>query len=239
MKRKYVQGAPHTKLTCAFEALCTNCGFHVCILSYAWVNPALTYQMELVNSEICPTCQHPISIGRVYIRRYRKPIPKRLRAEIIEQCDNKCAFCKSTKDLQIDHIIPIFAGGTNTKNNLRVLCRTCNLVVRDFEPLTRSHEGNYICFMCGREGELYLHQIRELKEVGYYQIRAYSVLLCNSCSYLEIALQRADNNANGLKYEGLYFRRQWISHLPNGATREWRGNSASAAKYLLLVSAPR
>lgn len=232
MKINHVQGTPHTKLSCAFEALCANCGFHVCILSKGW-----TSQIELMETQTCPACQHPLSIDRVYIRQYRKPIPKLIRSEIMEQYDNKCAFCKSSKDLQIDHIIPIAAGGTSTKNNLRVLCRQCNNG-RDFETLTQLREGKYICWVCGREGELHLQKIRELRAVGSSLIRAYSVLVCNSCSYLEIALQRADINANAVKYGELYFRRRAISrHLP-GATREWRGNSARAAKYLLLASAP-
>ncbi len=149
MKKKYVVGQPHTKLSCAFETLCTNCGFHVCILSKAW-----THQIELMKTKTCPTCQHPISLDRVYIRQYRKPIPKRIRSEILEQYDNKCAFCKSPENLQIDHIMAVTAGGTNDASNLRVLCRQCNSG-RDTELLTRTIKGEYVCYICGREGIRY------------------------------------------------------------------------------------
>ena len=206
MKKKYVVGQPHTKLSCAFEALCTNCGFHVCILSIAW-----THHIELLKTETCPTCQHPISIERVYIKRYREPIPKRVRSEIMKQYGNTCAFCKSTENLQIDHITAVAAGGTNDENNLRVLCRTCNSG-RDIELLTRTFEGEYVCYICGREGILHLVKIKE-EEVSrdspliVYMVRriqAYSVLLCDNCSYLETAIQKADIDTNVLRYNEQY-----------------------------------
>jgi 5-methylcytosine-specific restriction endonuclease McrA len=39
---------------------------------------------------------------------------------------NQCAYCKTTLDLVIDHIIPIICGGINEKNNAQTLCRPCN-----------------------------------------------------------------------------------------------------------------
>jgi hypothetical protein len=45
-----------------------------------------------------------------------------------------CSLCRvrlrnepGPRQKQIDHIIPIVAGGTHTHGNLRVICRTCNL----------------------------------------------------------------------------------------------------------------
>jgi hypothetical protein len=206
MKKKYVVGQPHTKLSCAFEAMCTNCGFQVCILSKAW-----NYQIELMKTKTCPTCQHPISIERVYIRQYRKPIPKHIRSEIMKQYDNKCAFCKSTENLQIDHIIAVTAGGTNDENNLRVLCRQCNSG-RDAELLTRIIKGEYVFLTCGREGILHLVKIKEeevfkdspLMLYGVRGIRAYSVLLCDNCNYLGTALQKANIDTNVLRYNEQY-----------------------------------
>lgn len=39
----------------------------------------------------------------------------------------KCAWCHETKDLVLDHIIPVAGGGINEKRNAQTLCRTCNL----------------------------------------------------------------------------------------------------------------
>jgi 5-methylcytosine-specific restriction endonuclease McrA len=38
-----------------------------------------------------------------------------------------CAWCRSTDGLELDHIIPIVAGGLNIKGNSQTLCRKCNL----------------------------------------------------------------------------------------------------------------
>ncbi|MBG8556178.1 HNH endonuclease [Hymenobacter sp. BT594] len=38
----------------------------------------------------------------------------------------KCAKCRSTKRLTVDHIIPLCMGGGNHRGNLQCLCRRCN-----------------------------------------------------------------------------------------------------------------
>lgn len=37
-----------------------------------------------------------------------------------------CSICKATKDLTVDHIIPLSKGGSTVGSNLQVLCRICN-----------------------------------------------------------------------------------------------------------------
>ena len=37
-----------------------------------------------------------------------------------------CQHCRSTVDLEIDHIIPVIKGGTNDLPNLQLLCQLCN-----------------------------------------------------------------------------------------------------------------
>lgn len=39
----------------------------------------------------------------------------------------QCAYCGSKKHLELDHIVPIFNGGTNIRENCQTLCRGCNL----------------------------------------------------------------------------------------------------------------
>lgn len=41
--------------------------------------------------------------------------------------DTKCAWCGTTEKLQLDHIVPVMAGGTNLKGNAQTLCKPCNL----------------------------------------------------------------------------------------------------------------
>ncbi len=37
-----------------------------------------------------------------------------------------CQRCEETKDLTIDHIFPLSAGGENDMSNFQILCRKCN-----------------------------------------------------------------------------------------------------------------
>jgi 5-methylcytosine-specific restriction endonuclease McrA len=39
---------------------------------------------------------------------------------------NKCLACGASKDISIDHVVPLSKGGTNDITNLQPLCRACN-----------------------------------------------------------------------------------------------------------------
>lgn len=39
---------------------------------------------------------------------------------------SECAMCGSTENLELDHIVPRFAGGKAKRNNAQTLCRDCN-----------------------------------------------------------------------------------------------------------------
>ena len=45
-----------------------------------------------------------------------------------------CADCGTTSNLTIDHIIPLGKGGTNTQDNLQMLCYSCNTLKADMHP---------------------------------------------------------------------------------------------------------
>ena len=60
----------------------------------------------------------------------RQPVPqkqKRLwRQKIKEEWDWECAYCGSTKNLTIDHIVPRSKGGPDFTKNVLCACHSCN-----------------------------------------------------------------------------------------------------------------
>lgn len=64
-------------------------------------------------------------------------VTKKLREEILMRDNWTCQNCKKSigqtklqqpSDFHIDHIIPRSKGGSNEKDNLQVLCKSCNLI---------------------------------------------------------------------------------------------------------------
>ena len=53
-----------------------------------------------------------------------------------------CSNCGTTHNLEIDHILPKAMGGTNEKNNLRILCRPCNQRAAVKQGLTMPRAGS-------------------------------------------------------------------------------------------------
>jgi 5-methylcytosine-specific restriction endonuclease McrA len=56
----------------------------------------------------------------------REFIPESVRHRVWERDGGACRQCGATSDLQYDHLIPVSMGGTNTEDNLQILCATCN-----------------------------------------------------------------------------------------------------------------
>ena len=56
----------------------------------------------------------------------RKEARKMWRRRIKEQWDNQCAYCGSTENLTIDHVVPKSKGGTNYTTNVVCSCLSCN-----------------------------------------------------------------------------------------------------------------
>ena len=48
------------------------------------------------------------------------------RHAILERDDWKCVKCGSTEDLEVDHIDPTYAGGSDEAENLQTLCSGCH-----------------------------------------------------------------------------------------------------------------
>jgi hypothetical protein len=58
-------------------------------------------------------------------------IPRDVRQRVWQRYGGRCAECQATDYLEFDHIIPVAKGGSNSDNNVQMLCRRCNLKKSD------------------------------------------------------------------------------------------------------------
>ena len=66
----------------------------------------------------------------------RSTIPQRVRERIAEQAQRRCGYCQTQESvvgmpLEIDHIIPVVAGGSSEEGNLWLACPRCNVYKGD------------------------------------------------------------------------------------------------------------
>jgi hypothetical protein len=72
--------------------------------------------------------ERPSYVGRIYWRRSKRPhIPTPIRRAVFRRDGFACVICGATERLELDHIHPFRLGGADTEDNLRVLCKPCNL----------------------------------------------------------------------------------------------------------------
>lgn len=64
--------------------------------------------------------------GKRIRRNLRADISPAKRRRIYERDGWKCIACGATKELTLDHRIPISRGGTNADSNLQTMCVSCN-----------------------------------------------------------------------------------------------------------------
>lgn len=58
-------------------------------------------------------------------------IPRDVRQRVWQRYGGRCADCGADDYLEFDHVIPVAKGGSNTDNNVQLLCRRCNLKKSD------------------------------------------------------------------------------------------------------------
>ena len=72
-----------------------------------------------------------------------------VREYLLEKWGRKCAYCEAADlRLEIDHITPKSAGGTNAVNNLTICCRSCNekkgnKALQDFLKILKKPNKSY------------------------------------------------------------------------------------------------
>ena len=71
------------------------------------------------------------SKGRIHwalkaLKKKRPTLQPKLRYFILSRDNFKCKLCGSREILEVDHILPLHAGGTDDPKNLQTLCHNCN-----------------------------------------------------------------------------------------------------------------
>jgi hypothetical protein len=61
----------------------------------------------------------------------RTAIPEIVKLIVYERDQGRCVRCNSNQSIQFDHIIPVAKGGSNTEENIQILCQKCNLEKSD------------------------------------------------------------------------------------------------------------
>ena len=56
----------------------------------------------------------------------KRQIPDSVRAAVLLRDGARCRRCRTTVNLEVDHIIPVSKGGKTEEANLQTLCRRCN-----------------------------------------------------------------------------------------------------------------
>jgi hypothetical protein len=57
---------------------------------------------------------------------YSRYIPSEVKQQVWRRDGGKCVNCGSKRHLEYDHELPVSKGGSNTANNIRILCKQCN-----------------------------------------------------------------------------------------------------------------
>ena len=92
-------------------------------------------------------------------RQPREPLPDGIRRSVLRRDGYACCQCPARWSrgedlyLQVDHIFPVSAGGTDRTDNLRTLCEPCNMDKSDrYTPDAASARARLIvanCYWCG------------------------------------------------------------------------------------------
>jgi len=123
--------------------LCDQCGKEVSKLKYAnnggICDACVHYLDRLEKVRQCPVCGEyfiPNTESHTYCshkcsKKHVKDKSIKIRFIILERDNFRCIYCgkssiEDAKELQIDHIIPVSAGGSSRADNLVTACIACN-----------------------------------------------------------------------------------------------------------------
>jgi 5-methylcytosine-specific restriction endonuclease McrA len=88
---------------------------------------------------------------RVHVRNRRARLSSgklspNIEALLLKHQHGTCTVCRTllTKDMHLDHIMPLALGGANTDDNVQLLCRGCNQRKHAKHPIKFMQEQGYL-----------------------------------------------------------------------------------------------
>jgi len=75
----------------------------------------------------------------------REQTVQEIAEEHLQAEEKACRKCGDTDKLQVDHIVPLFAGGDNSKSNLQVLCHSCHQIKTQNDFTAYQNIGRTAC----------------------------------------------------------------------------------------------
>lgn len=61
-----------------------------------------------------------------------------MKKKLIRIYGERCRWCSSNIQIELDHIVPLWNGGTNREDNLQLLCQSCHKTKTRKEALERN-----------------------------------------------------------------------------------------------------
>lgn len=184
----------------------------------------------------------PVPIGKG--PRKRQVMVQSTREEVVRRSGGRCAICgRLTNELQIDHILPLMEGGSNSLDNLRAVCPSCNVAIHrqptTVDDLIRQQEGGYrferlVSDTLGRLGYALLTGATGsdagvdlvARKVDPSTGKPISIVI--QCKYSERPLSKAQVDEFGRKFEqyganmGVVVTNQRVSASVRSAAERWR-----------------
>ncbi len=89
---------------------------------YSWTFEDFYNELKSINYGIEYNC---IRYAKIQLRQSASHYTRDFRKNYFSS-DTVCKICGSKEKIEVDHIVPISAGGKNEESNLQFLCRQCH-----------------------------------------------------------------------------------------------------------------
>ena len=121
----------------AFGVLCMMCVILIIVLAICQWSPSVAYNVLKQSQHVFESDEAVATasskIGAIRYRATTAParrpyITQLVKKRVAAEQKWRCALCKSllNETYEIDHIKPLFKGGTNSESNLQALCKRCH-----------------------------------------------------------------------------------------------------------------